>query len=152
MAVSARLFCAGKTGGREPKSYLYMITFPLRPRPLHVSQSETCKMVSCQPPVFPFSFLPLSFTVRQTRCRSEQRLLRTERIGKVRILWAYAPTLHGLMRPCSMDLRTHASRTYASVLYGLTHPRFMDLCVRTLWTYAPMLHGLTCPCSPCFTA
>ena len=72
LAVSARLFCAGKTGGREPKSYLYMITFPLRPRPLHVSQSETCKMVSCQPPVFPFSFLPLSFTVRQTRCRSER--------------------------------------------------------------------------------
>ena len=47
LADSARLFCAGKTGGRQPKSYLYTITFPRRPRLLHVSRSETCKMVGC---------------------------------------------------------------------------------------------------------
>ena len=33
LSVSARLFCAGKTRGRRPKSYLYTIKFSRRPRP-----------------------------------------------------------------------------------------------------------------------
>ena len=120
-------------GGRNK----FHATFLWYRRPLHVSQSETCKMVSCQPPVSAF-FSPLPKTLSFPR-----------RLPKRAAAFA-----HGAHRqsPDFMGLCAHALRTYAPTLHGLMRPCSMDLRTHTLWTYASILYGLTCPCSPCFTA
>ncbi len=46
-------------------------------------------------------------------------------VHRVRISWAYAPMLYGLMRPCFMDLCAHGLRTYAPVFYGVTASGFV---------------------------